>query len=619
MVTGLIEDGVVLSQGWAAQIAESTHTHTHTDHFFTLVTPSINMCWLKIYGNIIYNIIWSFLIYQLNCLSPPPSSPPPSSPYSSLSPSFLSPSPSFLSPSFPPWTSVYLGLLLLQWIALRYPSIAIYVDTCRECYEAYVIYNFLIFLLNYLSNQYPSLVLMLEVQEQQKHLPPLCCCPPWAMGEVLLFRCKLGVLQYTVVRPVTTVIALACQLCGVYDEGNFSNRNAWTYLVLVNNISQLFAMYCLVLLYKALKDELSQIRPVGKFLCVKMVVFVSFWQAVLIAILVKVGVISDKHTWDWDNVEAVATGLQVHTHTHTHTHTHPHTHTHTHTHTPNPSTPRQYICVEMFPLHYSCTYKPTSLTLSLSSSPSLLQDFIICVEMFLAAIAHHYSFTYKPTSLTLSLSFSSSPSLLQDFIICVEMFVAAIAHHYSFTYKPYILEAEEGSCFDSFMAMWDVSDIRADISEQVQHVGRTVLGRPNKMYFGSTGRPEHTEHTGLLSAASQGGSEQDIVTETVSVPASPLSGHYQGLGHTPKPHSYSAPSGFISSDWDEDSEEKESETSAGVSHTGGDTPAADISGALVEITGDTSTDITGHALIDISSEVSGEMSGDIASNITFCT
>nr|XP_024001261.1 transmembrane protein 184C-like [Salvelinus alpinus] len=434
-----------------------------------------------------------------------------------------------------------------SWIALRYPSIAIYVDTCRECYEAYVIYNFLIFLLNYLSNQYPSLVLMLEVQEQQKHLPPLCCCPPWAMGEVLLFRCKLGVLQYTVVRAVTTVIALVCQLCGVYDEGNFSNRNAWTYLVLVNNISQLFAMYCLVLLYKALKDELSQIRPVGKFLCVKMVVFASFWQAVLIAILVKVGVISDKHTWDWDSVEAVATGLQ-------------------------------------------------------------------------------------------------------DFIICIEMFLAAIAHHYSFTYKPYILEAEEGSCFDSFMAMWDVSDIRADISEQVQHVGRTVLGRPNNMYFGSTRRPEHTEHTGLLSAASQGGSEQDIiVTETVSVPASPLSGHYQVLGHTPKPHSYSAPSGFISSDWDEDSEEKRSETNAGVSHTGditGDTPTADISGALVEITGDTSaditasgdfirdvsdgdligdapSDITGHALIDISSEVPGEttgdFTGDITSNITFCT
>lgn len=75
-----------------------------------------------------------------------------------------------------------------QWIALKYPSIAIYFDTCRECYEAYVIYNFMTFLLNYLENQYPNLVLMLEAQEQQKHLPPLCCCPPWPMGEWVPFK-----------------------------------------------------------------------------------------------------------------------------------------------------------------------------------------------------------------------------------------------------------------------------------------------------------------------------------------------------------------------------------------------------------------------------------------------
>lgn len=62
----------------------------------------------------------------------------------------------------------------------------------------------------------------------------------------------------------------------------------------------------------------------------------------------------------------------------------------------------------------------------------------------------------------------------QDFIICLEMFLAAIAHHFSFTYKPYIQEAEEGSCFDSFMAMWDISDVRADISEQVRNVGRCL-------------------------------------------------------------------------------------------------------------------------------------------------
>ncbi|XP_048453996.1 transmembrane protein 184C isoform X2 [Rhincodon typus] len=308
-----------------------------------------------------------------------------------------------------------------KWIALKYPHIAIYVDTCRECYEAYVIYNFMIFLLSYLTYQHPNLVILLEAKDQQKHLPPLCCCPSWHMGEVLLFRCKLGVLQYTVVRPFTTIIALICELVGVYDEGNFSFRNAWTYLVIINNLSQIFAMYCLVLFYKVLRNELNPIQPVGKFLCVKLVVFVSFWQAALIAVLVKVGIISEKHTWDWESVEAVATGLQ-------------------------------------------------------------------------------------------------------DFVICIEMFFAAIGHHYSFSYKPYVQEAEEGSCLDSFFAMWDISDIRADISEQVRNVGRTVLGRPRKTNIGV--EEEHNEHTSLLSSASQ-----DLNSDTPSLPPSPL-GHYQGFGQT---------------------------------------------------------------------------------------
>ncbi|XP_055260374.1 transmembrane protein 184C [Moschus berezovskii] len=311
-----------------------------------------------------------------------------------------------------------------SWIALKYPSIAIYVDTCRECYEAYVIYNFMGFLTNYLTNRYPNLVLIIEAKDQQKHFPPLCCCPPWTMGEVLLFRCKLGVLQYTVVRPFTTIIALVCELIGIYDEGNFSFSNAWTYLVIINNMSQLFAMYCLLLFYKVLKEELSPIQPVGKFLCVKLVVFVSFWQAVVIALLVKVGVISEKHTWEWQTVEAVATGLQ-------------------------------------------------------------------------------------------------------DFIICIEMFLAAIAHHYTFSYKPYVQEAEEGSCFDSFLAMWDVSDIRDDISEQVRHVGRTVMGHPRKKFFPED--QDQNEHTSLLSSSSQ-----DAISVASSVPPSPV-GHYQGFGHTVTP------------------------------------------------------------------------------------
>ena len=40
-------------------------------------------------------------------------------------------------------------------------------------------------------------------------------------------------------------------------------------------------------------------------------VSLTYRQAVLIALLVKVGVISEKRTWEWQGAEAVATGLQV--------------------------------------------------------------------------------------------------------------------------------------------------------------------------------------------------------------------------------------------------------------------------------------------------------------------
>ncbi|RXN08407.1 transmembrane protein 184C-like [Labeo rohita] len=129
------------------------------------------------------------------------------------------------------------------------------------------------------------------------------------------------------------------------------------------------------------------------------------------------------------------------------------------------------------------------------------------------------------------------------------MFLAAIAHHYSFSSRPYVREDDEGSCFDSLLAMLDVSDIRADIAEQVRNAGRTVFGRPRKLFFGSEVDVVQGEHTGLLA----GTSHERLATDRHSVPASPQ-GRYQGLGYTDTPHSVSAPAGFTSSSWESDSD-----------------------------------------------------------------
>lgn len=62
----------------------------------------------------------------------------------------------------------------------------------------------------------------------------------------------------------------------VYREGEFRWDAGFPYLVVVNNISQFVAMYCLVLFYKATAAELKPMKPLPKFLCIKAVVFFSF-------------------------------------------------------------------------------------------------------------------------------------------------------------------------------------------------------------------------------------------------------------------------------------------------------------------------------------------------------
>lgn len=263
---------------------------------------------------------------------------------------------------------------LNAWLGLQFPEQSIYMDSLRECYEAYVIYNFMKYLLNYL-NEDQDLEALLETKPQVYHIFPLCCLAPWEMGREFVHNCKHGILQYTVVRPVTTVISMICELCGVYGESDFNPNVAFPYMIAINNLSQFLAMYCLVLFYRANRVELKPMKPIGKFLCIKAVVFFSFFQGVIINILVYCGVISS-----------------------------------------------------LFGI-------PESDTKIMSSK---LQDFLICIEMFLAAIAHHYSFSYKP-----------------------------FARH----------EPDSRSCLGSFLAMWDVSDVKRDISEHLGVVGSSFSRR----------------------------------------------------------------------------------------------------------------------------------------------
>jgi len=62
-----------------------------------------------------------------------------------------------------------------------------------------------------------------------------------------------------------------------------------------------------VLFYVAVQEELEQFKPIPKFLAIKAVVFFTFWQGVLIAILSYFGLVGNIGSWSKENT---STSLQ---------------------------------------------------------------------------------------------------------------------------------------------------------------------------------------------------------------------------------------------------------------------------------------------------------------------
>jgi len=87
-------------------------------------------------------------------------------------------------------------------------------------------------------------------------------------------------------------VALICEQFHVYEDGYFGADKCYLWVSTVQNTTQLTALYALIWFYLAMKEELAPFSPLLKFTLVKAVVFFTFWQAVALAMGVKMGIIT---------------------------------------------------------------------------------------------------------------------------------------------------------------------------------------------------------------------------------------------------------------------------------------------------------------------------------------
>ncbi|OJA12705.1 hypothetical protein AZE42_02877, partial [Rhizopogon vesiculosus] len=182
---------------------------------------------------------------------------------------------------------------LASLISLFSLDAAFVIDVIRDIYEAFVIYCFFVLLVDYLGGE-RSLLIRLHGR------PPIPAIFPVSLWRrevdvsdpyTFLFL-KRGILQYVQVKPMLALASLIMKATGTYNEGDFRARSGYLYVSIVYNVSICLALYCLAVFWMCVSDDLKPFRPVPKFLCVKGILFFSFWQSIGISTLVAVGVIT---------------------------------------------------------------------------------------------------------------------------------------------------------------------------------------------------------------------------------------------------------------------------------------------------------------------------------------
>lgn len=193
-----------------------------------------------------------------------------------------------------------------SWASIVSLKVAFYLDPLRDIYEAFTIYTFLQLLVNFLGGE-RSLIVMMHGRPPVSH--------PWPLNLYLskvdisdphtFLAIKRGILQYAYLKPVLSVTTIVLKLTNSYQEGYIGLSSGYLWTGILYNVSVTLSLYSLAMFWVCMHEDLKPFRPMPKFLCIKLIIFASYWQGFFLSILQFLGAIpSDVPGYTQDNLAA---------------------------------------------------------------------------------------------------------------------------------------------------------------------------------------------------------------------------------------------------------------------------------------------------------------------------
>ena len=181
-----------------------------------------------------------------------------------------------------------------SWASLMSQDVAFYMDPLRDVYEAFTIYTFLQLLINFLGGE-RSLIIMMHGRQPINHPWPMNNC--FAKVDIsdphTFLAIKRGILQYAYLKPILAVATIIMKSTGTYQEGYLGLTSGYLWSGILYNISITLSLYSLAMFWVCMSQDLQPFRPMPKFLCIKLIIFASYWQGFGLSILQKLGAISN--------------------------------------------------------------------------------------------------------------------------------------------------------------------------------------------------------------------------------------------------------------------------------------------------------------------------------------
>jgi Organic solute transporter Ostalpha len=100
-----------------------------------------------------------------------------------------------------------------------------------------------------------------------------------------------GVFQYCFIRVFMTVTAVVTQVLGRYCLESLNPVFAHIWVMGIEAVAVTIAMYSIIQFYLQVRKDIAQHSPLLKVLAIKLVIFLSFWQTIVISLLTGSGII----------------------------------------------------------------------------------------------------------------------------------------------------------------------------------------------------------------------------------------------------------------------------------------------------------------------------------------